>query len=220
MPTTSGSAEATSKPSRVCAKTCCGREGAEDLVEEADLDGAGGAWRLGWPQCSIWLRACEGAGELVRGRWRPRRGGRRRGACREGGEFCGVVPVASRCGRAGVVRDWPASRFVAELGGVGEGRRHHDFEVLLVLRGGAGCDFVEPFAAVDLVDAAEAAEGGEELVVAADAGGRDEGAHGEGVDEGVVELLVLEEPLRRGTVPLPQTGCGGMLRVVPWFMPS
>ena len=78
------------------------------------------------------------------------------------------------------------------LGGIGEDRGLHDFEVLFVLRGGAGGDLVEPLAGVGFVDAAEAVEGGEELIVAADAGAGDEAAHGEGVDEGVVELLVLE----------------------------
>ncbi len=70
---------------------------------------------------------------------------------------------------------------------------------------------------VGFVDAAEAGEGGEELVVAADAGGGDEAAHGEGVDEGVVELLVLEGDAAE-TSPSPQTGCGGRLRVVPMFL--
>ena len=90
---------------------------------------------------------------------------------------------------------WPAE-LIAELGGVREGRGLHDFEVLLVLRGGACGEFVEPFADVDLVDSMETVEGGEELVVTTGAGGGDEAAHGEGVDEGVVELLVLEG--RRG----------------------
>jgi hypothetical protein len=66
---------------------------------------------------------------------------------------------------------------------------------LLVLSGGAARDLVEPFADVRFIDAAEAAEGGEELVVAADAGAGDKAAHGKGIDEGVVELLVLEAVL-------------------------
>ena len=49
-----------------------------------------------------------------------------------------------------------------------------------------------PPSAGHFVDATETGEGGEELVVAAGAGGGDEAAHGEGVDEGVVEFLILE----------------------------
>jgi hypothetical protein len=64
--------------------------------------------------------------------------------------------------------------------------------VLDGVAGGEGGDLVEPLAGVGLFEAAEALKGSEELVVAADAGGGDEAAHGEGVDEGVVELLVLE----------------------------
>ncbi len=41
MPTIRGSTEATSKARSIWAKTCCGGEGAEYLVEEADLDRAG-----------------------------------------------------------------------------------------------------------------------------------------------------------------------------------
>ena len=80
----------------------------------------------------------------------------------------------------------------ADLGDIAEDRSLHDFEVLLVLGGGAGGDLVEPFAGVGSIDAAEAAEGGEELVVTADAGAGHEAAHGEGVDESIVELLVFE----------------------------
>ena len=42
------------------------------------------------------------------------------------------------------------------------------------------------------VETAETVEGGEELIVPADAGAGNEGAHGEGIDESVVELLVFE----------------------------
>jgi len=45
---------------------------------------------------------------------------------------------------------------------------------------------------VRFIEAAEAIEGGEELVVATDAGAGDETAHGEGVDESVIEVLLLE----------------------------
>ena len=78
---------------------------------------------------------------------------------------------------------------------VGEDGRLHDLEVLFVLRGGAGGYFVEPLAGMRFIDATEASEGGEELVVTADAGAGDEAAHGEGVDEGVIEMLVFEGTL-------------------------
>ena len=63
------------------------------------------------------------------------------------------------------------------------------------MRGGAGGDLVEPLAEMRVADAAETAKGGEELVVPTDAGARDEGAHGEAVDEGVIEMLRVR---RRG----------------------
>jgi len=75
---------------------------------------------------------------------------------------------------------------VAEAGGL------HDFEVLLILRGGAGGYFVEPFAGYGFFEWAPAGEGGEELVVAAPAAKGNVAAHGEGVDELVVEGLIVE----------------------------
>jgi hypothetical protein len=57
---------------------------------------------------------------------------------------------------------------------------------LLILGGGTGGDFVEPFSGVRFVDAVGATEGGEELVVGADAGTGNETAHREGVDQSVV----------------------------------
>ena len=68
----------------------------------------------------------------------------------------------------------------------------HDFQVLLVLGGGAGGYLVEPFGDGGLFECVPAGEGGEELVVAAPAAGRDVAAHGEGVDELVVEGLIGE----------------------------
>ena len=104
-----------------------------------------------------------------------------------------MVPVASPVRFRADRPAWRASRCSETiLASVGEDRRLHDLEVLLVLSSGAGCDLVEPFAGVDFVEAAETAEGGEELIVSADAGAGDKGAHGEGVDEGVVEMLIFE----------------------------
>jgi hypothetical protein len=53
---------------------------------------------------------------------------------------------------------------------------------LLVLRGGACGDLVEPLATV-VLQAAEAVEGGEKLVVAIDALGGHKRPHGEAVDQ-------------------------------------
>src|SRR5665213_877611 len=103
------------------------------------------------------------------------------------GEVCMSGPRA-----ASTVRGGPANR-VAKFGSSGERRRLHDFEVLLVLSSGAGGNLVKPFASVGFADTAEAIEGVEELIVRAGAGAGDEAAHGEGVDEFVVEMLVLED---------------------------
>jgi hypothetical protein len=83
--------------------------------------------------------------------------------------------------------------FSAEVGTVAVVERLHDLEVLLVLVGGAGGEFVKPGSAIEFVGGAELVEGGEEVVVAAFAGGGDEVAHGEGVDGAVVVMLVSGE---------------------------
>ena len=171
------------------------RKCAKDLVEEADLYGAGGPG-AGLAAVFNFVAGVEGVVEFlaIDGDFVAEAGGEESVA--EMAEVCaggsGGVAGAIERGR----QAWSGqSMRGADLGNVGEDGRLHDFEVLLVLGGGAGRDFVEPFAGVGLVDAAEAAEGGEELVVAADAGAGDEAAHGEGVDEGVVELLILEGAL-------------------------
>jgi len=92
----------------------------------------------------------------------------------EGGEI--VLPGNGGCGGAGM----------------GEGRGVHEFEILFVLRGGAGGKFVEPIAQVGAAHFLKFIEGVEEVVVRGDAGGWDEAAHGEGVNQGVVESLVFE----------------------------
>ena len=71
------------------------------------------------------------------------------------------------------------------------GRRLHQLEILLVLRGGAGGDLIEKIAGVAGIGAAEFREGSEEMVMPGHALGRDEAAHGEGIDQGIVEVLVL-----------------------------
>ncbi len=70
-----------------------------------------------------------------------------------------------------------------------KGRRLHELEVLLILRGSAGSHLVDPFSGVALVDA-ELGEGREELIVAAEAGRGNKAAHGKGIDEAVVEVLI------------------------------
>ena len=78
---------------------------------------------------------------------------------------------------------------MGDLGGVAEGWGIHQLEVLLVLGGGAGGDFIDPFSDMGGFEAGKPGEGGEELVVAAEAWHGDEAAQGEGVDEAVVEIL-------------------------------
>ena len=80
--------------------------------------------------------------------------------------------------------------------------RLHQFEILFVLRGGSGRYFINPFADVALVGAAEFVEGIEEMIVPGFACFGNEGPHGEGVDQIVVELLILGN-----------AGCGDKIRV-------
>jgi len=62
---------------------------------------------------------------------------------------------------------------MAEIGSV------HQLEILFVLSGGASGDFVEPFAEVAVIGAAKFIKSVKEMIVAGDAGGRNEAAHGE-----------------------------------------
>src|SRR5262249_39977229 len=77
-------------------------------------------------------------------------------------------------------------------GGVAEVRRLHDFEILLVLRRSPRRDFVEPLAYMMFACSMEFVESVEEMVVLADTGIRNERAHGKGVDQLVVQSLILE----------------------------
>ena len=83
------------------------------------------------------------------------------------------------------------AQLVARGRGVRKRRGGHHFEILLVLRSGAGGDFVEPLAVL-VFQAAEAVEGVEKLVVRAVSGIGHEAAHREAVDEFVVESLVFD----------------------------
>ena len=111
----------------------------------------------------------------------------------------------SSCVACGIL--WPADG-PGSGGGAGEGGGVHDFEILLVLDGGAGGDLVKPLRGV-VFEPAEAAKRGEKLVVAGKAGGGDEIAHGEGVDELIVEVLVAQDRVAAGTAPSGQGGTAG-----------
>ena len=115
------------------------------MTEQADR-------ALGWPQCSMLVAGGEGVVELfaIGGDFVAEAGGEELVA--EMAEFVasGAGGVACRfC--AGSLAWWASRCCVAELGGVGEDGRLHDLEILLVLRGGAGRDFVEPLADVGFV---------------------------------------------------------------------
>ena len=74
--------------------------------------------------------------------------------------------------------------------GVRESGRFHQLHILLILGGGAAGHLVHPRADMLFAEAAEAVEGGEKLVMPAEAGCADKAAHGEGVNHAVVKLLV------------------------------
>src|ERR1700721_1374358 len=80
---------------------------------------------------------------------------------------------------------------VCNLDRVDEGRRVHQLEVLLVLRGGAGRNFIEPFAAVARIDDLEFCERVEEMIVAAHAGGRKKEPKQKGPPHRVQKMSIL-----------------------------
>jgi hypothetical protein len=82
------------------------------------------------------------------------------------------------------------------------GRRDHQLEILNILTCGARGDFIDPFASVARIGAAEFHEGVEEMVVRGDACRRHEAAHREGIDKIVVQALVLGKLGRRNLVLL------------------
>ena len=104
-------------------------------------------------------------------------------------DLLGLVPEGARGGN--VVEQALGDQLVAQraeilapdhaVGDVGQavpGRRLHQLEILLVLRGGAGRDLVEKLAGVAGIGAAELGEHAKEMVVAGHALGRHEAAHG------------------------------------------
>ena len=147
-------------------------EAAQNLVDVANFDLAGGRGLRGFAVLDLAALGFGGADVFA-----------------VGGYF-----AAEAGSSKSVWRGWAESGFQPSLSaiwcGVAEGRRLHELEVLLILGGGAAGDFVDPLADVALAQSAEAVKGGEELVVAAEAGRGDKAAHGEGVDEAVVEVLV------------------------------
>ena len=108
-----------------------GRKSAQNLIEVAELHGAGGGWiRL----VAAFGLAADGFGFIE-----------------IGARSCNVVSQAF-CEKliaefAEAAIGVPAE-FFGDGCGVLEGRRFHQFEILLVLRGGARGDFVEEFAGV------------------------------------------------------------------------
>jgi hypothetical protein len=61
------------------------------------------------------------------------------------------------------------------------------------LGGGAGSDFINPSTGMTRIIAAEPGEGAEEMIMCGHPLGGHEAAHREGVDQGVVERLVLRQ---------------------------
>ncbi len=173
------------------------RKGAQYLVEDAHLDRAGGcgariatvldAFTIGEVPVDLFtigydFVAQPGGEEFVAqsGKFWTRRS--------QAGRWSGTRGQGYDCRRRG-----PAE-LIAKRCRVRERRRDHHFEILLILGCGAGGELVQPLAAVGFViQCAEAVEGGKELVVPADAGRWNEGAHGERVDHGVVELAIAKD---------------------------
>ena len=148
-----------------------GRKAAKDLVDVTDFDLAGAEVLWGSAVLDLAALVFSGADFVA-----------------AGGDFVAeamVEELLTKGGEVGAEAD-----LVGDGGRVAEGWGLHELKVLLVLSGGARGDFVDPFAGVRSLEAREVGEGGEELVVPAEAGHGDETAQGEGVDQAVVEVLV------------------------------
>ncbi len=113
-----------------------------------------------------------------------------------------LVPEGAR--RGNILGQAPGEQLAAQTGQIltpGEilgdgvqpipGRRFHQLEILLVLRGGPRRDLVEKRARVARVGATELGERPEEMIVPGLALRRHEAAHREGIDQLVIEMLVL-----------------------------
>ena len=77
-----------------------------------------------------------------------------------------------------------------DRGCMAEGRCLHKLQILLILRGSTTGHFIDPLAGVALIQPPISRKGGKELVVAAEARRGHKAAHGEGVDEPIVKILV------------------------------
>ena len=157
-----------------------GRKAAQNLVDVADLHA--GRRRAAWavPQCSRRLRSASTVRTSLRSSETSSRSPWSRSCWRRRAK-------ASRSPRASSAFQ---PSFVPNCSGMAEGRGLHQLQVLLVLIGGAAGHFVNPLADMAALEATEAFEGGEELVVSAPAGSGNKAAHGNGVDELVIEILI------------------------------
>jgi len=148
-----------------------GRVAAEDLIDVADGDLAGGRG-LGRAAVLDLLAAGFGIADV--------------------GEIgSDVVAETLREKRIAIGSEIEIERILfCEGNGTAKRWRFHQLEVLLILRCRAAGDFVDPFADVTVAEAVKFSEGGEELVVSTEAGGGEIAAHGDGIDEPVVEILL------------------------------
>ena len=147
------------------------RVAAQNLVNVPDLDRAGGGGLRGSAVLNLAAFGFGGAHVLA--------------ICRH---FVAQAPVQQILAKLGQVRI-PAD-LARNPGRVPKCRRLHQFQVLLVLRRCPAGHLVHPFAGMPLVQPAKPGKGGKKLVVPAEARGGHKAAHGKGVDQPVVEVLV------------------------------
>src|SRR5215471_20679825 len=88
--------------------------------------------------------------------------------------------------------------FLNDCGDTRNGGICDQLEILFVLGGGTSSNFVEPFAGVSAIRAGKFAESIEEVIVAADSGRGHKAAHGESVDQRIVQMLIFERLCSRG----------------------
>lgn len=151
---------------------------AQHLIEIAHLDGAGGCRMRGLAMlqlAALLLKAIHLVADSE-------------GLLAE----AAIEQLLAPCGVAGA--GW--NRLGLRDDSEGNIRRVHQLEILLVLRCGARGHLVYPFRRVASGHAFEVIEGGKEVVVSAVTGFGHEGAHGEGVDQLVVERLMFEQRRR------------------------
>ena len=168
------------------------REGAEDLVEEADFDGAGGR-ALGWPQFSILLRASRASSSSLRSTATSSRRPAARRVSRRWLRSSRVVPVASPvrfwAGSAGVVGQsmWEPSLATSVKMGVSMISRYCSFCAAARV---ATSSSHSPVWDLSMPPKRPKVAKNWSCPLMPALGTK--AAHGEGVDEGVVELLVFE----------------------------